>query len=149
MFCLSTSFLIPGRKGTRCVKGLMSRLVRERDDQDRVRIHDGVVYAVVEADDVMRSYKRRWDIRGVYYRDCKQCLGMASPGPVDRRRSYTPPSGQPGLYPPKRHCLRSYFQHVFNGANSIGAMCEALQRFAAIDKESMAGQWVKLQKFCQ
>jgi hypothetical protein len=108
VFCLSTSFLIPGRKGTRCVKGLMSRLVRERDDQDRVRIHDGVVYAVVEADDVMRSYKRRWDIE-VYYRDCKQCLGMASPGPVDRRRSYTPPSGQPGLYPPKRHCLRSYF----------------------------------------
>lgn len=44
------SFLIPGRRSTRCVKDLMSRLVKERDDQDRVRIHDGVVYAVIEAE---------------------------------------------------------------------------------------------------
>lgn len=44
------SFLIPGKRSTRCVKGLMSSLVKERDDPDRVRIHDGVVYAVIEAD---------------------------------------------------------------------------------------------------
>ena len=111
----------------------MSRLVRERDDQDRVRIHDGAVSAVVEADDVMRSYKRRWDIE-VYYRDCKQCLGM---GEYQVRSidvgvihlllvnlAYTLLKGIAGS---------GLFQHVFNGARSIGAMCEALKRFAAID----------------
>jgi len=52
-------FVIPGRKATRCVKGLMSALIRERDDQERVRIHDGVVYAVIEADVAIVPRHRR------------------------------------------------------------------------------------------
>lgn len=44
------SFVIPGKQATKCVKGMMSFLIRERDSQERVCIHDGIVYAVVEAD---------------------------------------------------------------------------------------------------
>jgi len=53
------SFVIPGRQGTKCVKGLMSSLIRERDDQERVRIHDGVVYAVIEAGAAVIPRRRR------------------------------------------------------------------------------------------
>ncbi|HSV42028.1 MAG TPA: IS1634 family transposase, partial [Methanomassiliicoccales archaeon] len=52
-------FVIPGKQGTKCVKGLMSSLIRERDDQERVRIHDGVVYAVIEADVAIVPRRRR------------------------------------------------------------------------------------------
>ena len=52
-------FVIPGRHGTRCVKGLMSSLIRVRDDQECVRIHDGVVYAVIEADAAIVARRRR------------------------------------------------------------------------------------------
>ena len=52
-------FVIPGRQGTKCVKGLMSSLMKERDDQGRVRIHDGVVYAVMEADVAIVPRRRR------------------------------------------------------------------------------------------
>ena len=87
----------------------------------------------MKADDVICSYKRRWDIE-VYYRDCKQCLGM---GEYQVRSidvgvihlllvnlAYTLLKGIAGS---------GLFQHVFHGARSIGAMCEALKRFAAID----------------
>jgi hypothetical protein len=37
-------------------------------------------------------------------------------------------------YAPLKGIASSHiFQHIFRGANSIGAMCEALKRFAAID----------------
>ena len=87
----------------------------------------------MKADDVICSYKGRWDIE-VYYRDCKQCLGM---GEYQVRSidvgvihlllvnlAYTLLKGIAGS---------GLFQHVFHGARSIGAMCEALKRFAAID----------------
>lgn len=81
--------------------------------------------------DVMASYKRRWDIE-VYYRDCKQCLGMGE---------YQVRSIDVGVI----HLLlvnlaytllkgiasSGLFQHIFHGANAIGTMCEALKRFAA------------------
>lgn len=43
-------FVMPARKSTKCVKDLMSQLVKVKDDPDSVHIHDGVVYAVIEAD---------------------------------------------------------------------------------------------------
>lgn len=52
-------FVIPGKHGTRCVKGLMSSLIRVRDEQERVRIHDGVVYAVIEADVAIVPRRRK------------------------------------------------------------------------------------------
>jgi hypothetical protein len=81
---------------------------------------------------VIKYYKRRWDIE-VYYRDCKQSLGM---GEYQVRRidvgvihlllvnlAYT-------LL--KSIACSGLFQHIFHGANSIGTMCEALKRFAAM-----------------
>ena len=86
----------------------------------------------MSARDVWVSYKRRWDIE-VYYRDCKQCLGMGE---------YQVRSIDVGVI----HLLLvslaytllkgiasgRLFQHIFHGANSIGAMCEALKRFVAV-----------------
>lgn len=82
--------------------------------------------------DVIISYKRRWDIE-VYYRDCKQCLGMGE---------YQVRSIDVGvihlLLVNLVHTLLKgiassrLFQHIFHGANSIGAMCEALKRFVAV-----------------
>jgi SRSO17 transposase len=84
----------------------------------------------MDVQDVICSYKRRWDIE-VYYRDCKQCLGMGE---------YQVRSIDVGVI----HLLlvnlaytllkgiasSGLFQHIFHGANSIGTMCEALKRFA-------------------
>lgn len=80
--------------------------------------------------DVIMYYKRRWDIE--VHRDCKQCLGMGE---------YQVRSIDVGVI----HLLlvnlaytllkgiasSGLFQHIFHGANTIGTMCEALQRFAA------------------
>jgi hypothetical protein len=82
--------------------------------------------------DVVKNYKRRWDIE-VYYRDCMQCLGMGE---------YQVRSIDVGVI----HLLlvnlaytllkgiasSGLFRHIFRGAKSIGAMCEALKRFAAM-----------------
>ena len=82
--------------------------------------------------EVICSYKRRWDVE-VYYRDCKQCLGM---GEYQVRSidlgvihlllvnlAYTL------LKDIAASCL---FRYIFKGAASIGAMCEALKRFASM-----------------
>ena len=45
-----TSFVIPGKRQTRCVKALMSELVRLKDSPDRVMIHGDTVYSVLEAE---------------------------------------------------------------------------------------------------
>lgn len=45
-----TPFVIPGKRQTKCVKSLMSELIRVRDDPDRVMIHGDTVYSVVEAE---------------------------------------------------------------------------------------------------
>jgi transposase len=44
------SFVIPGKRGTKCVKALMSALIKSKGDPDIVRIHDGAVYSVIETD---------------------------------------------------------------------------------------------------
>jgi SRSO17 transposase len=80
---------------------------------------------------VIKYYKRRWDIE-VYYRDCKQSLGMGE---------YQVRSIDVGVIHLllvnlaytllKSIACSGLFQHIFHGAGSIGAMCEALKRFAA------------------
>lgn len=45
-----TSFVIPGKRQTKCVKSLMSELIKVRDDPDRVMIHGDTVYSVIEAE---------------------------------------------------------------------------------------------------
>lgn len=52
-------FVIPGRQGTRCVKDLMSSLIKVRDEPERVRIHDGVVYAVIETGVAIVARRRK------------------------------------------------------------------------------------------
>jgi hypothetical protein len=82
---------------------------------------------------VVKYYKRRWDIE-VFYRDCKQCLGM---GEYQVRRidvgvihlllvflAYTILKGI---------ARGRMFQHIFKGVDSIGAMCESLKRFVVLD----------------
>ena len=44
------SFALPGKKGTKCVKSLISKLVKRRHDADLWRMHDGTVYTVLEAE---------------------------------------------------------------------------------------------------
>jgi hypothetical protein len=79
--------------------------------------------------EVMRQYKKRWDAE-VFYRDCKQFLGMGD---------YQARAGEVGV----THLLlvflaytilkgiacRKLFQNIFQGADSIGSMCAALKRF--------------------
>jgi SRSO17 transposase len=105
-------------------------LKKARDDKALVLMTNALDAGV---QDVIKDYKRRWDIE-VYYRDCKQCLGMGE---------YQVRSIDVGVI----HLLlvnlaytllkgiasSGLFQHIFHGANAIGAMCEALKRFAAID----------------
>jgi len=43
-----TSFVIPGKRGTRCVKTLMSELAKRKGEVSMERIHDGVSYFVLE-----------------------------------------------------------------------------------------------------
>jgi len=55
---------------------------------------------------IFEYYKKRWNIE-VFYRDCKQHLGMGEyqvrvSGKETRRCSYTPTPGFPRLYPPKK-----------------------------------------------
>lgn len=91
-----------------------------------------------EADEVIRSYKRRWDIE-VYYRDCKQHLGMGE---------YQVRSIDVGVihlllvnlvYTLLKSiaCSRLYAD-ILDGAKTIGAMCEALKRFMAV---RLNGSW--------
>jgi len=52
-------------KSTRSVKELLSQLVKVKDDPDSDRIHDGVVYAVIEADvAIVPKYERNDDEEG-------------------------------------------------------------------------------------
>jgi transposase len=44
------SFVMPGRKNTRCVKALMSRLVKQRHDSALWRMYGGTVYSVLETE---------------------------------------------------------------------------------------------------
>ena len=80
--------------------------------------------------DVLRYYKMRWDVE-VFYRDCKQYLGM---GEYQVRRidvgvthlllvflAYTILKGVAGL---------SRFKRLFDGATAIGSMCQILKRRA-------------------
>ena len=82
--------------------------------------------------DVLRYYKMRWDVE-VFYRDCKQYLGM---GEYQVRKidvgvthlllvilAYTILKGIA--------CCRS-FQVVFKGADAVGSMCEALKHFVVL-----------------
>ena len=58
-------FVIPTRKSTRSVKELLSQLVKVKDDPDSDRIHNGVVYAVIEADvAIVPKYERNDDEEG-------------------------------------------------------------------------------------
>jgi len=101
------------------------------------RLEDRALVLIINAldldvQDVICSHKRRWDIE-VYYGDCKQCLGM---GEYLVRRidvgvlhlllvnlAYT-------LL--KSIVCSCFFRYIFKGAESIGAMCEALKRFATM-----------------
>ncbi len=105
-------------------------LKEEREDKKALVLMTNALDMSVQ--DVLLSYKRRWDIE-VYYRDCKQCLGMGE---------YQVRSIDVGVI----HLLlvnlvytllkdiagSALFQHIFNGAKSIGTMCEALKRFATV-----------------
>jgi len=82
---------------------------------------------------VLKYYERRWDIE-VFYRDCKQCLGM---GEYQLRRIDV---GVTHLllvflaYTILKGIARGrMFQHILRGADSIGAMCESLKRFVALN----------------
>jgi len=44
------SFVIPGKKATRCVKALLSRLVKEKHHADSLRLHDEHTYSVLESE---------------------------------------------------------------------------------------------------
>jgi len=79
-------------------------------------------------DEVTRQYKKRWDTE-VFYRDCKQYPGI---GEYQARSidvgvtrlllvflAYTILKGM---------ACRRFFQSIFRGADTIGAMCEALKR---------------------
>lgn len=82
--------------------------------------------------DVLRYYKMRWDVE-VFYRDCKQYLGM---GEYQVRKidvgvihlllvilAYTILKG----------IARSRsFQNIFKGADAVGSMCEALKRHVTL-----------------
>ncbi len=45
-----TSFVIPGKRQTKCVKSLMSDLIKVKDNPDKVMIHGDTVYSVIEAE---------------------------------------------------------------------------------------------------
>jgi hypothetical protein len=44
-----TAFVIPGKRGTKCVKTLMSALIKAKGDPDLDRIHGGAAYSVMES----------------------------------------------------------------------------------------------------
>ena len=111
--------------------GIVARFVflkeRREDKRALVLMTNALEMSVQE---VLLSYKRRWDIE-VYYRDREQCLGMdeyqvrgIDVGVIHLLLvdlAYT-----------LLKCIAAgrLFYHVFKGAESIGAMCEALKRFA-------------------
>ena len=43
-------FVIPGKRQAGCVKDLMSELIKDRESPDRVMIHGGTVYSVIETE---------------------------------------------------------------------------------------------------
>lgn len=45
-----TSFVIPAKKGTKCVKSLMSQLIKEKHDSDLLTIHDHQTYSVLRSE---------------------------------------------------------------------------------------------------
>lgn len=79
--------------------------------------------------EVMRHYKKRWDTE-VFYRDCKQFLGMGEyqarsidVGVTHLLLVYLAYTILKGI------ACRKILQNIFQGADSIGAMCEALKRY--------------------
>lgn len=44
------SFVMPGKKGTKCVKALMSKLIKEKGNADLWKMHDGTVYSVLDTE---------------------------------------------------------------------------------------------------
>lgn len=102
---------------------------RKRDDNALVLMTNALDRP---ADEVISSYKRRWDIE-VYYRDCKQSLGMSE---------YQVRSIDVGVIHLllvnlvytllKSIACGRLLRRIFHGAESIGAMCEALKRFVAM-----------------
>lgn len=54
-------FVLPGKKGTKCVRSLISKLVKRRHDADLWRMHDGAVYTVLEAEVAIVPRKRPSD----------------------------------------------------------------------------------------
>jgi len=114
-------------KGGMTVKFLFFK--EKQDDKGALVLMTNALDMPVQ--DVLGYYKMRWDVE-VFYRDCKQYLGM---GEYQVRKidvgvthlllvmlAYTILKGI-------ARC-RS-FQHVFMGADSVGSMCEALKRFVA------------------
>ena len=82
--------------------------------------------------DVLRYYKMRWDVE-VFYRDCKQYLGM---GEYQVRKIDV---GVIHLllvmlaYTILKSIARSRsFQNIFKGADAVGSMCDALKRHVAL-----------------
>jgi hypothetical protein len=50
MMDIGASFVIPGKRETKCVKALMSSLIKMKGDPEIIRIHDGAAYSVLEAE---------------------------------------------------------------------------------------------------
>jgi len=53
------SFVIPGKRATKCVRSLMSALIKAKGDPDIIRIHDGAVYSVIETDAAIVPRKKK------------------------------------------------------------------------------------------
>ena len=79
---------------------------------------------------IIQYYKKRWDIE-VFYRDCKQHLGM---GECQIRKldavvrhlhlvflAYTLLKGSA--------CISTYFSHILKGIKAIGTICQRLKRW--------------------
>jgi hypothetical protein len=105
--------------------------LKQRLDDEALVLMTNALDMDVQA--VVGYYKRRWDIE-VFYRDCKQCLGM---GEYQVRRIDV---GVTHLllvflaYTILKGIARGrLFQHIFQGADSIGAMCESLKRFVVMN----------------
>jgi len=121
-FCMEKVSAI---KGGLTVKFVFLRIKKEDENTlvlmtNAVDMHPG---------EVIRQYKKRWDTE-VFYRDCKQFLGMGEyqarsidVGVTHLLLVYLAYTILKGI------ACRKLFPNIFQGADSIGAMCEALKRY--------------------
>jgi hypothetical protein len=115
-------------KGGMTVKFLFFK--EKQDDKGALVLMTNALDMPVQ--DVLRYYKMRWDVE-VFYRDCKQYLGM---GEYQVRKidvgvihlllvilAYTILKGI---------ARTRSFQNIFKGADAVGSMCDALKRHVAL-----------------